>query len=65
MTLGILEPLFNCDNEYVLLNVASSMINLLPDKSINVLEELCEKRGMFSVEARMFLNEWRKGNIKY
>ena len=63
--INILEPLFENENEYVLLNVASSLISVFPDKSIFILERLCSKKGLFAVEAQVFLNEWKNVNIKY
>ncbi len=59
----ILEKLLMSSNEYVLLNVASSIINELPERAITILEELGEKKGLFSVDARMFLDAWKNGRI--
>lgn len=62
--LEILIPLLEHNNNYVKLNAASSLIMELPNKSIQVLEQLQNKKGLFALEAQMFLKEWQKGNIK-
>lgn len=51
------------NNDYVKLNVASSLITIFPEDSKAVLQELQSKKGLVGFEARMFLQEWERGNI--
>lgn len=62
--LELLIPCMQHENDYVKLNVASSLIPLLPDESKKILKELEKKKGILGFEAKMFLQEWEKGNIK-
>lgn len=64
MKLELLIPLVEHNNDYVKLNVASSLVVILPDKAIEVLKNLQNKKGLLAFEAKMFLQEWEKGNIK-
>lgn len=41
------------------------LIPVLPEKAENVLEALAFKRGNASFDAKMLLQEWRKGNLKF
>ena len=52
------------NDDYVKLNVASSIIGLVPDDARMALEELQNRKGLVGFEARMFLQELDKGNIK-
>lgn len=62
--LDLLIPSMKHDNDYVRLNVASSLIELLPDDARAVLGELQNRKGLIGFEAKMFLQEWDRGNIK-
>ena len=62
--LDILAPSLQHNNDYVKLNVASSIIGILPDDAREVLGELQSKKGLVGFEAKMFLQEWDRGNIK-
>lgn len=62
--LETLIPILHHENDYVKLNVASSLITILPNDSQIVLQELEKKKGLLGFEAMMFLQEWKKGNIK-
>lgn len=62
--LDILIPSLHHENDYVKLNVAASIIWILPDDARAMLEELQGRRGFVGFEAEMFLQEWDKGNIR-
>lgn len=62
--LDLLIPSIKHNNDYVRLNVAASLIEILPDESRTVLAELQSRKGLVGFEAKMFLQEWDKGNIK-
>lgn len=62
--LELLIPCMQHENDYVKLNVASSLITLLPNDSKKILQKLEKKKGLLGFEAKMFLQEWEKGNIK-
>ena len=53
------------NNDYVKLNVASSLIVILPEDSRKILQELQNRKGLIGFEAEMFIQEWDKGNIKF
>lgn len=61
--LELLIPSLKHKNDYVKLNVASSLIGLLPDDTKDILEELESRKGLVGLEAKMFLQEWNRGNI--
>lgn len=60
-----LEPLLEHEEDYVKYSTAFVLIPILPEKAENVLEALASKRGNVSFDARMLLQEWRKGNLKF
>lgn len=62
--LKLLIPYMMHESEYVRLNVASSLISVLPYDSKNVLIDLEKRKGLVGFEAKMFLREWEKGNIR-
>lgn len=62
--LQLLIPSIKHDNDYVKLNVASSLMTILPNDSREVLQELQKKKGLIGFEAGMFLQEWERGNVK-
>ena len=62
--LDLLIPSLKHNNDYVKLNVASSLIGILPDDARDLLEELQSRKGLVGFEAKMFLQEWDRGNIK-
>ena len=62
--LDILIPSLQHENDYVKLNVASSIIGTLPKDAREVLRELQSRKGLVGFEAKMFLQEWDKGNIR-
>ena len=43
------------------LNVASSLIGILPDEAREVLGELQSRKGLVGFDAKMFLQEWARG----
>ena len=59
----LLYPFLDNQNNYIKLNVAVSLMEVRPDVAEKVLIELSTEKGLFSVEAQMFLNEWKKGTI--
>lgn len=62
--LDLLIPSLKHNNDYVKLNAASSLIGILPDDARDVLGELQGRKGLVGFEAKMFLQEWYRGNIK-
>ena len=59
------DPLLEHEEDYVKYSTAFVLIPILPEKAENVLETLASKRGNVSFDARMLLQEWRKGNLKF
>ena len=62
--LDLLASSISHSNDYVKLNVATSLIAVLPKESKEVLQELQNRKGLVGFETKMFLQEWQKGNIK-
>lgn len=62
--LDILIPSLQHENDYVKLNVASSIIGILPNDAREVLGELQSRKGLVGFEAKMFLQEWDRENIR-
>lgn len=60
-----LEPLLQHDNEYVRLEAAFDLLPILSERAENVLSELSKKRGLNGFEAKMTLQEWKKGNLRF
>ena len=61
--LNILTAALKHKNDYVKLNVACSVIYIIPNEAEEVLKELAKKRGLAGFEAQIFLREWHAGNI--
>lgn len=62
--LNLLISSMEHENDYVKLNVACSLIYILPNESKEVLKRLTQKKGLPGFEAQIFLREWQEGNIK-
>jgi hypothetical protein len=60
-----LEYLLGHPNEYVRLTTAVSFLPINPQKAEEVLSEISSKRGLNAFTAKMTLEEWHKGNIKF
>jgi len=61
-----LKNLFNHENAAVRCNAAFALLPFDTFEAEKVLEELAMQRGSFIyLEARMTLQEWRKGNLKF
>lgn len=58
-----LLPNMTHENNYVKLNVAASLISLFPSESKEILIELQKKKGLLGFEAKMFLQQWERGNM--
>lgn len=63
--LELLCAVLDNQNDYVRLNIATSLIAIKADMAEATLIQLSNKKGLFAVEAQMFLNEWKKGNIRF
>jgi len=62
--LDLLIPSMKHNNDYVKLTVASSLIWILPEDAREVLGELQSRKGLIGFEAKMFIQEWDRGNTK-
>lgn len=62
--LQVLEPLLEHESGYVRLKAAYDLLPIQTEKAERVLEELVKKKRLLGFEAKMLLEEWRKGNLK-
>ena len=60
-----LECLLEHENDYVRLHVAFDLLPALTDKAEKTLLDLLNKRGLLGFEAKMTLQEWKKGNLSF
>ena len=66
--LGKLNELKNVlysDKEAVRYFAASMSLSFFPDEAEEVLTEITKSKGFYSFNAKITLQEWRKGNIKF
>ena len=59
-----LVVLLEYPNDGVKLEVASKLLSLYPDKSVQVLESLTSKRGILPFAAKQTLKQWKVGEMK-
>jgi hypothetical protein len=63
--LTFLRPLLKYDNGSVRLWSATYLLPLRTKEAEKVLEELSKKNGFVAFDAKMTLQEWKKGNLKF
>jgi uncharacterized protein DUF2019 len=60
-----LLPLLHHSNIHVRVMAAADALEFAPDQGEPVLIEIAQSRGIAPLNARMTLQEWRKGNLKF
>jgi hypothetical protein len=60
-----LEHLLEHPNDYVRLETATSFLPINTEKAEKILNDIASKRGLNSFTAKMTLEEWHKGNLKF
>jgi len=61
----LFKPLLNHENDYVRMNTAYALLPFLSSEAEKVLEDISTRPRTLGFEAKMTLQEWRKGNLKF
>ncbi len=60
-----LVKLLNHSNDYVRLWAAAHTLSINPEKAEKVLMELSDKKPFWGFNAKMTLQEWKKGSLNF
>jgi hypothetical protein len=59
-----LIQLMSDNDDSVAASAATYCLPCVPDEALKVLSAVAAKEGMIAFDARMVIQEWRKGNLK-
>jgi len=59
-----LAQLLNHDNPHVRVSAATHLLSAKKKEAVRTLKKLSKESGIVSLDAKMVLQEWKKGNLK-
>lgn len=65
VTISLLNQYLNHENDYVSMICASFLLEFEENKAVKKLDEISKKNGFCAFEAKITLEEWEKGALKF